>query len=170
VSDASQADPELANPLRPPRHPVDQRCLLWWRLHALMVVAPLVLVGAVVALGTGSPWAIAGLVATTVLGALYVAAMPRIRFRIHRWEITDEAVYTKTGWLTQEWRVAPLSRIQTVDSVRGPLQQALGLSTVTVTTASAAGALAIVALDADLADQVVHHLTTRTQATPEDGT
>lgn len=170
MSDGSRTEPDPSDPLRPPRHPVDQRCLLWWRLTALMVVTPLVVVGAVVALVTGSPWAVAALVATTVLGALYVAAMPRIRFRIHRWEITDEAVYTKTGWLTQEWRVAPLSRIQTVDSVRGPLQQALGLSTVTVTTASAAGALAIVALDADLADQVVHHLTTRTQATPEDGT
>jgi uncharacterized protein len=170
VSDSPRPEPEPSSPLRPPRHPVDPRCLLWWRLSALTVVAPLVVVCAVVALVTGSPWAVAALVTTAVLGALYVAVMPRIRFRIHRWEITDEAVYTKTGWLTQEWRVAPLSRIQTVDSVRGPLQQALGLSTVTVTTASAAGSLGIVALDAELADQVVHHLTTRTQATPEDGT
>ena len=170
MSDGARTEPDPSEPLRPPRHPVDPRCVLWWRLTALMVVAPLVVVCAVVTLVTGSPWGVLALVATAVLGAVYVAAMPQIRFRIHRWEITAEAVYTTTGWLTQEWRVAPLSRIQTVDSVRGPLQQALGLSTVTVTTASAAGALAIVALDADLAEQVVHHLTTRTQATPEDGT
>lgn len=128
--------------------------------------------GAAVLVAALSGWApaVVGTVVLGALGAAYVVAMPRIRFRIHRWEITDEAVYTKTGWLTQQWRVAPLSRIQTVDSVRGPLQQALGLSTVTVTTASAAGALSIVALDAELAERVVQYLTNRTQLTPEDGT
>lgn len=142
----------------------------WWRLRSALFVVPVLALGALTAALMGSPVAGAVVAALTILGAVYVVVMPRIRFRIHRWEITDEAVYTKTGWLTQEWRVAPLSRIQTVDSVRGPLQQALGLSTVSVTTASVAGAVAIVALDADLADRVVHHLTTRTQMTPEDGT
>lgn len=170
MSDESADAPGSAAPLRPPRHPVDRRCLLWWRLTASLIVVPLVAAGVVAAALTDSAAVVAALVAVAVVGAAYVALMPRIRFRIHRWEITDEAVYTKTGWLTQEWRVAPLSRIQTVDSVRGPLQQTLGLSTVTVTTASAAGALAIVALDSELADEVVRYLTTRTQATPEDGT
>jgi membrane protein YdbS with pleckstrin-like domain len=40
-----------------------------------------------------------------------------------------------------------MSRIQTVDTVRGPLQQLLGLSTVTVTTASAAGPLQVKGID-----------------------
>jgi len=73
--------------------------------------------------------------------------MSRWRFRIHRWEATEDAVYTSAGWLSQEWRVAPMSRIQTVDTVRGPLQQLLGLSTVTVTTASAAGPLQVKGID-----------------------
>jgi len=112
------------------------------------------------------------IVAAAVVAAssAYVVQMPRIRYRIHRWEVTDDAVYTKSGWLTQDWRVAPMSRIQTVDSSRGPLQQSLGLATVRVTTASAAGAVAISALDADQAAALVQHLTVRTQQTPEDGT
>lgn len=149
---------------------MDRRCIRWWRLGASFVVVPLVGAAVVAVALTGSWVAWSALAAVVVIGGAYVVAMPRIRFRIHRWEITDEAVYTKSGWLTQEWRVAPLSRLQTVDSVRGPLQQALGLSTVTVTTASAAGSLSISALDADLAQQVVRYLTTHTQATPEDGT
>jgi membrane protein YdbS with pleckstrin-like domain len=60
-----------------------------------------------------------------------------VRFRIHRWEVTDEAVYTLSGWLVREWRIAPISRVQTVDTEHGPLQQLLRLATVTVTTASA---------------------------------
>ena len=63
--------------------------------------------------------------------------MPFWRYRVHRWEVTDDAVYTRTGWLWQEWRIAPMSRIQTVDTARGPLEQLFRLASVTVTTASA---------------------------------
>lgn len=108
--------------------------------------------------------------AVLLLGAAYVVVMPQWRFRVHRWEVTDDAVYTSAGWLSQEWRVAPMSRIQTVDTERGPLQQLLGLSTVTVTTASAAGALQLAGLDHRLARDLVEQLTATTQATPGDAT
>jgi membrane protein YdbS with pleckstrin-like domain len=81
------------------------------------------------------------------------------RYRVHRWEIGPQAVYTRTGWLVQERRIAPISRVQTVDTYRGPLDQLFGLANVTVTTASSAGAVHIVALDMDVADQVVAQLT-----------
>ena len=68
--------------------------------------------------------------------------MPRVRYRIHRWESTDTAVYTQTGWLSRERRIAPMSRVQTVDFEQGPIDRLLGLASVTVTTASAAGPLA----------------------------
>jgi uncharacterized protein len=92
------------------------------------------------------------------------------RYRVHRWETTDDAVYTRTGWLWQEWRVAPMSRIQTVDTERGPLEQLFGLSSITVTTASAAGPLKIVGLDHELAAELVRRLTAATQANPGDAT
>ena len=76
----------------------------------------------------------------------YVAVVPAWRYRVHRWEVTDTAVYTQTGWWTRERRVAPMSRIQTVDYAEGPVSRLFGLATVTVTTASAAGALEIVGL------------------------
>jgi len=78
---------------------------------------------------------------------------------VHRWEVTEEAVYTRTGWFTQESRVAPISRVQTVDTHRGPLERLLGLATVTVTTASSAGAVRIPALDLATAEQTVERLT-----------
>jgi len=105
-----------------------------------------------------------------LLGGVYVVVMPRWRFRIHRWEATEDAVYTSAGWLSQEWRVAPMSRIQTVDTARGPLQQLLGLSTVTVTTASAAGPLQVEGMDHRQARALVEQLTATTQATPGDAT
>lgn len=96
----------------------------------------------------------------TVVGAVIsVVVAPLWRYRVHRWEISPQAVYTRTGWLTQERRIAPISRVQTVDTYRGPLDRLFGLANVTVTTASSAGAVHIVALDAPVADQVVAQLT-----------
>ncbi len=99
-----------------------------------------------------------------------MAVMPAWRYRVHRWETTGEAVYAASGWLWQRWRVVPLSRVQTVDMLRGPIQQMYGLSGVTVTTASAAGAVKIKGLDRRTATDLVEHLTQYTQATPGDAT
>ena len=61
--------------------------------------------------------------ATGVLAVLHLVVMPQWRYRVHRWESTDQAVYTQTGWFTQERRIAPISRIQTVDSEFGVLER-----------------------------------------------
>jgi membrane protein YdbS with pleckstrin-like domain len=79
-------------------------------------------------------------------------------------------VYTLTGWFNQERRIAPLSRIQTVDTERGPLEQLFRLANVTVTTASAAGPLRIHGLAPDTADQLAAALTAATAADATDAT
>lgn len=166
--------PDTKQPLRlrPPRHPVSPRAITWWTTRAALQVGaallPLVII-LVIWVGT-RPWLIPGTAAVAVLGLGYLLVMPRWRFRVHRWETTDDAVYTSAGWINQEWRVAPMSRIQTVDTERGPLQQLFGLATVTVTTASAAGALRLAGLDRAVADDLVERLTETTQATPGDAT
>jgi membrane protein YdbS with pleckstrin-like domain len=94
-----------------------------------------------------------------VAAVLHVIVRPLWRYAVHRWEITDDAVYTRTGWITQESRVAPITRVQTVDTHRGLLERLLGLTTVTVTTGSSAGAVRIPALDLPVAEQTVERLT-----------
>lgn len=109
--------------------------------------------------------------ALTVLAmVLYIGIVPLWRYRVHRWEISDTAVYTRTGWLVQERRIAPISRVQTVDTNRGPIDRMFGLANVTVTTASSAGAVHIVALDSDVADRVVAQLTDIAAIGAEDAT
>ncbi len=158
--------------LRPPRHLVSPRAIAWWTTQAaLEVVAILIpLTVAVVIWADAWWWLIPTTIAVLAVGLGYVLVMPRWRFRVHRWETTDDAVYTSAGWISQEWRVAPMSRIQTVDTERGPLQQLFGLATVTVTTASAAGALRLAGLDHAVAEGLVEQLTKTTQATPGDAT
>src|SRR3712207_4030266 len=75
--------------------------------------------------------------------ATYVAVVPAWKYAVHRWEVTDTAVYTQVGWWTRERRIAPMSRIQTVDYSEGAIERLFALTSVTVTTASAAGALQI---------------------------
>lgn len=109
--------------------------------------------------------------AVTLVGiAVFVVAVPLWRYRVHRWDISQQAVYTRSGWLVQERRIAPISRVQTVDSYRGPLDRLFGLANVTVTTASSAGAVRIVALDKAVADGVVAQLTDIAAIGAEDAT
>ena len=105
-----------------------------------------------------------------LIGAAYVVVMPRWRYRVHRWEKTSEAVYTQSGWFNTERRIAPVSRIQTVDSHIGPFERLFRLANVTVTTASAAGPLKIHGLDRATAQSLVDDLISTTQATPGDAT
>lgn len=151
--------------LRPPQHQVDPRCRTWWAVQILAVFGipafALLVAGALVPPGRFWFWLPAAVLAVGAVGGALIA--PTVLFRIHRWEVTDVAVYARSGWLWQEWRAAPLSRVQTVDTERGPLQRMFGLSTVTVTTASAKGPVRIEALDTALAEDIAHRLTTLAQ-------
>ena len=145
----------------------------WWQLRALLrllvLAAPQAVVLVVLA-GDAPGWLVATTVVTVVVGLAYAVAVPPLLYRIHRWEVTPEAVYTLSGWLVREWRIAPISRVQTVDTEHGPLQQLLKLASVTVTTASARGPVTIQGLDESAAAELARLLTETTQATPGDAT
>ncbi|MEV6910584.1 PH domain-containing protein [Amycolatopsis sp. NPDC051071] len=158
--------------LRPPRNALDRRVLGWWRSQGALFFGSPVLVLAVLGLliEPARSWLLMPAVVLAVLGLAWVIAMPLWWFKVHRWEVTETAVYTRSGFFWQEWRVAPMSRIQTVDTLRGPLQQVFKLATVTVTTASARGAVKISGLDHELAASLAEQLTETTQVTPGDAT
>lgn len=157
--------------LRPPTHRVSPRARLLWQLTAgaevgLLVVA-LVVTGPVLGLWSPGWWAPAVLAAYAVAR---VGLVPVWRWRTHRWEVTEGAAYTQTGWWARERRLAPMSRIQTVDWHQGPLERLLGLADVTITTASAAGAIRIGGLDRATAEALVVELTAKADAVAGDAT
>jgi membrane protein YdbS with pleckstrin-like domain len=158
--------------LRAPANLASSRARIYWTVRALPGWLVLGGVEAAVLAGGGPPAAVAGtIVAVTVLAALgHLLVMPQWRYRVHRWEVTDTAAYTQAGWVTQERRIAPLARIQTVDTQRGPVEQLFGLANVTVTTASARGPIKIHALDRPVAERLVEQLTERAQLAGGDGT
>ena len=147
--------------LADPAHPPSRKAPLVWALGAAIPWTMLVVAQVVwFLLDARLAWLHVTAAAVTVAGVvLYVVVAPLWRYRVHRWEIGAQAVYTRTGWLVQERRIAPISRVQTVDTQRGPLDRLFGLATVTVTTASSAGAVRIIALDSDVADRIAAQLT-----------
>lgn len=158
--------------LRPPENQVDRRAVRWWSFRTVGSEVLLLLAVVVPALFLPAArfWLLLVAAALAVLGLPLAIGLPLWWYRVHRWEVTDDAVYTRTGFFWREWRVAPMSRIQTVDTRRGPLERVWGLATVTVTTASARGPVTIPGLDHELAADVVQRLTRTTQITPGDAT
>jgi uncharacterized protein len=158
--------------LRPPGNLVSKRAIPYWTARAAL--GWLVVLGVQVVVWLQNPDPATPhrvlLIITAAVAAIHLIVMPQWRYRVHRWEATPEAVYTQSGWFTQERRIAPVSRIQTVDSHIGAFERLFGLANVTVTTASAAGPLHIHGLDRRTAQALVDDLTRTTQAAPGDAT
>lgn len=170
TTDSSVADPLLPG-LRVPGNRVSRRAIGYWTARAAASGAVLVAIELILAAVSGFPalWR-AAIVVTAVFVALHAVIMPRWRYRVHRWEVTDEALYTRSGWFSVHWRIAPISRIQTIDSHRSVGERLFGLANVTATTASAAGPVRIHGLDRELADRLLDQLAVATGQTPGDAT
>ncbi len=164
---ASYGKTELG--LRPPREHVDPRCRAWWTTQVALWTVGAALVFLVSTLFLG-PWMLGLTVVWVVVSIPLIIGLPRVRWAIHRWEETETAVYSRSGLFWEEWRAAPLSRVQTVDKTRGPLERLFGLATVVVTTASSKGAVRIRSLDAALAEEIAERLTLRAEGDQRDAT
>jgi membrane protein YdbS with pleckstrin-like domain len=169
--------PPLPAPVRDPAWPLSRSAIGLWLtqgvvctvVYALAVTAFFLLVPA----DGGTPVTLVrwlGPVFVVVYGALVIGVRPRLRYRVHRWEVTDEAVFTLTGWLTRTWTLVPISRIQTVDVTRGLLQGLFGLSTVVVLTASSQGTVRMPHLETDVARRVADDLARRAELVRDEAT
>lgn len=159
--------------LRPPMHRVSPRALWYWAARASLLWIVLIAPQVIWWFADSDRRVLSHVIVAVlwvVLAAIHLVVMPQWRYRVHRWEATETAVYTQSGWLNQERRIAPISRVQTVDSERGPIEQLFRLANVTVTTASAAGPIKIEGLAVQDADQLVADLTTRVGQTTGDAT
>lgn len=157
--------------LRAPGNRVSRRAISYWTARAVLsggAVVLAVLIGAA-ASGFSAAWN-AAIAATAVAAAAHAVIMPRWRYRVHRWEVTGQALYTRSGWFSVHWRIAPISRIQTIDSHRSFGERLFGLANVTATTASAAGPVRIHGLDRALADALLDQLAVATGQAPGDAT
>jgi membrane protein YdbS with pleckstrin-like domain len=164
------ADPLLPG-LRTPSNRVSPRAIRYWTARSAANGLVILAAEIVLILASGAPaaWWIA-VAATVIVGVAHAVIMPHWRYRVHRWEVTGEALYTRAGWFSVHWRIAPISRIQTIDSHRSFGERLFGLANVTATTASAAGPVHIHGLDRATADRLLDELTLATGQAHGDAT
>ncbi|MGZ4508884.1 MAG: PH domain-containing protein [Blastococcus sp.] len=169
--------PAALPPARTPAWPLSRSAIgLWVTQGVLAALVPVV--GALVFAfavpdSAGGPvpvlrWLLP--VLAVLFAVVVIGVRPWVRYRVHHWEVTDEAVYTLTGWLTRTWTLVPISRIQTVDVTRDALQQLFGLATVAVLTASSQGTVHIPHLSADIAQRVADDLARRAERVRDQAT
>ena len=166
-----------AAPVREPAWSMPRSAISLWMTESIISSAFLGLaVGAFllfVPAGVGGPvpvlrWVLP--IAAGVYAVVAIGVRPWLQHRVYRWEITRDAAFTRTGWLSQTWTLVPISRIQTVDVTRGVLQQAFGLATVAVLTASSQGTVRIWHLEHDVASRVAADLAARADAVRDEAT
>lgn len=159
--------------LREPAHRVSPRAVRYWVVNGL--ITGVITWGVLFAIwwfvpDSWSRWLGPLFILVMIANIADVTLEPIIRYRRTRWEVTQERVFSQTGWLSRDQRIAPLSRVQTVDTHRGAVMRLFRLANVTVTTASAAGPITLHCLDTDLADQVTSDLARITGQTTGDAT
>ena len=151
-------------PSSPPREHLDPRALRLWRIgEAVQSAVVFVIAAAVTAVlirATDLSLVLASLPALLglILGVASVVYVPAIRWKHWRYEVRDLEVDIQRGVLTITRTRVPMTRIQHVDTRRGPLEQRFGLATVILYTA--AGANEIPALDLAVADVVRDRIAT----------
>ncbi|SDK87910.1 hypothetical protein SAMN05421874_112103 [Nonomuraea maritima] len=115
-----------------------------------------------------APWSLP--VATVVLTLPFLLTEPFVRYAVHRWELSGDVVYARSGYLTREWVFVPVSRIQTVDKGQGWFERLLGLATLEIRTASHAGSSTIKGLDFRVAAGLAEQLARRAEELRDDAT
>lgn len=82
------------------------------------------------------PWRTIGM---AVLGGALVLGtpvIPELRWRRWRWEVREHEIDLQRGILVVRRTLIPMARVQHVETERGLIDQALGLSTVEIHTAA----------------------------------
>jgi membrane protein YdbS with pleckstrin-like domain len=164
-------------PVRDPAWSLSAAAIGLWLAQGVLgtVVYGLAVVLFIVVVPADAGWLVtvlrwAGPAFVVCYGVVAIGVRPRLRYRVHRWEVTAEAVYTLTGWLDRTWTLVPISRIQTVDVTRGVVQQSFGLASVAVLTASSQGTVRIPHLEVDVAHRVADDLARRAETVRDEAT
>lgn len=167
--------------LRAPAHRVSPRAIALWLIQeivgAVFFVGLAFLVSSWID-GSGWSWVPAWVHDNIRLLPLVVAAVlvPLAfietfwRYAVHRWELSGDVVYARSGWFSRQWVFVPVSRVQTVDKSQGWLERLLGLATLEIRTASYAGSSSIKGLDYAIAAELADQIAQRAQQLRDDAT
>ncbi len=106
------------------------------------------------------------IVLSVLLSYIMIQVVPKIRYRIWRYEVREYEIELKFGLFIIRRVLIPMVRVQHVDTKQGPLLRHYNLSSVTISTAATIHE--IPALDNETADQVRDFISNMARVTEED--
>lgn len=156
-----------------PRHRIEKRAPILWTIEG--VWSWLILAGLQVAWyfyddNVMAFWNWVALWVTVPLAFMSIIVAPWWRYLVARWDVSETAVCSRTGWWTTQFRIAPLVRLQTVYTTRNLFERWFGLATVHASTASAHGSTEIRGLSVPDAEALAQHLIAIANLDVGDGT
>lgn len=155
-----------------PEHRLDRQALNYWRLAGVISAAIYWLIVSLSWYASGIwslPWWITpGLAALALIGTIYeVVIVPQVRWNTWRYEISDMEIFLRHGVIVKHRTLIPMTRVQHVDTSKGPLLGLFGLATVVIATA--AGHHEIPALSDSVAASLRDRIAELARVTEEDG-
>ncbi|MEU4835478.1 PH domain-containing protein [Streptosporangium sp. NPDC023615] len=167
--------------LRDPANPVSRKAIVMWLLEGLFWSVLLAVGSFFLARWIDEDrwswlpvwvldniWWLPGIILVLLIPGMIVE--PFWRYAVHRWELSEDVVYARSGWISREWVFVPVSRIQTVDKAQGWIERMLGLATVEIRTASHAGSSTIKGLEYEVAAELAEGLARRAEELRDDAT
>ena len=103
-----------------------------WAASCLAAMLALVMFGE----SLPHPWQGVGVAALGVVLLVGTPLVPELRWRRWRWEVREHEIDLQSGILVVRRTLIPMARVQHVETERGLIGQALGLSTVEIHTAA----------------------------------
>ena len=97
---------------------------------------------------------------------IFCVVVPQLRYIRWRYEVGQWELDIQKGIIWRTRIIVPFIRVQNTDTKQGPIQRALGLASVTVSTA--AGSHEIPGLTADEADKLRDAIATQARLAQED--
>lgn len=145
-----ETDPTSAGrivaPLGPDDERLDPRVVTYWILSGLISILFLgaIAAGALYAFREQLPgglerWVV-GVIVVFGLLLVWQFVHPPLNYRRWRFRLDDRLLQVRWGVLVHEEKAIPMSRLQHIDLVRGPLERMFGLATLIVFTAGSEAA------------------------------
>ncbi len=120
---------------------LDKRVVTLWKIQSSIGLSilyiPVFIGGTVSWLLTSFPGFILPLLVLSAIGLFYLNLfwLPKRRYLSWSYRLTDAILEFRSGIIIKKSVMIPLSRLQHVDLIRGPIEQRLGLSSLKIHTA-----------------------------------
>lgn len=142
-------------------HKLDERAIPLWKIQATIGLSipflVIFIVGTILWLFTPFPGFLLILLVIVAISLYYfnLGWLPPRSYQGWSYRLTDTIIELKSGVIIQKSVLIPLSRLQHVDLVRGPIEQRFGLSSLKIHTAGTrAASHTIPGLEAEVASKL----------------